>query len=302
MLSREGICDFMSRVNLNRSNSVDLSQPQDVPVQSNLASRLRRPRTDSFHNVPAPLSNAPNRSQQAYKEALRYHPKETKRIVAQKTVDRLTQKNLSRNVKETLTQGNKFWNKRRFWDRKGTDIKGKVGLSTPATKLKQLTLHRQRDQLMASINSSKHKLWLLSDKESDRTFFDNVRYGNQQPQIEKLELLREMDVPEDFRLEFKEEFCNQYNQNAQNPIDDPADLNWRMQKDPQVKQQFDSFFDTQFWNRLGNHYRLNDRPEEAQRCLANDSQQWRTDQLAAAKQHVGNQLEESEFHNELTSM
>ena len=121
-------------------------------AKSNLASNVRRPRSVSAHAIPAPLGQPPNRPNSEYKTFLRYHPKETKRVVSQQAVNRLTQKNLERNVKETLT------GKTRFWDDKQASAKGKLGVGPKATTLRNLTLHRQREQLLQAVRQSERRL------------------------------------------------------------------------------------------------------------------------------------------------
>ena len=175
---------------INRRRSVDYtSSTQSTAIQRNrVSSQLGRPRRQSMHGIRAPLSDPPSLPNQQYKESLRYHPQETSRVVMQETVDRTTQKNLSRNAKEVLTGDT------RFWDESGDQSKGTLGLGRKATTLKKLTLNRRRMDLIdhASIRESRRRIEDIANSEEERMMRLFGRNGDQQTADEDKEAFQQL--------------------------------------------------------------------------------------------------------------
>ena len=175
---------------VGRSKSVDnTQQPILRRRRQGHVNDLQRRKSVSDNNVNAPLDQVPQLPNQQYRESLRYHPRNTQRIVMQEAVDRASQKNLSRNTQEVLTEDT------RFWDKKGDEAKGNLGLQNTdnlrnnldwgpnklrqqkATTLQKTTLHRRRMDLInhRNVADSRREITAIRDRELSRIHRNFVR-------------------------------------------------------------------------------------------------------------------------------
>ena len=240
----------MSTDRINTRASFDASQLQmrGSGQANSIHNDFSRGRSTSTNSIPSRLSQLPQRPVNSYRNDLRYQSdRQTKQVVKQNTIDRLTQKNLSRNVKERLTSYNRL-----VLDGK-QQVKGRVGLDMPATTLKQTTSNRDREFITHSLHSAQGNLQQIAQKST--TMKPDEWQFEDQPRLN--DILSELDSPAKFKEEFRQKFIEQYNKGQRNPknrIKDSADLSLRLRSDQRLGERFNSYFRNNHWRALSKYY------------------------------------------------
>ena len=216
-------------------------------------SRFTRARSMSTNGIQNRLAQPPRLPNDQYRNDLRYQSdRQSQRKILQSTVDRLTQKNVSRNVKEILTTRNRFQKERSVWD--GTKAtKGNVGINLPKSSLKQISSHRDRHRIAQSLHGTEIRLQQIEQKSAGMRD-DEYQFSNE---VTKHDILRQLDAPREFKKTFCAKFVEQFNRECNNPDDrihDNAHLGLKIQNDPRVRNAFDEFFGAKYFADLSQYH------------------------------------------------